>query len=140
MFCKNCGNMLNGNDAFCIKCGIKVENNSNKPKKNSNKIILVVIIIVLLFPLCIMYMGYNYRVNKKVELVSIPYANREIKKNTVITTDMISYMEVPKRYMEGEFYEDVSLIVGKCSNYNSVIAEGSLFYETLIYDCDYKDW
>ena len=43
MFCKNCGNKLNDNDKFCIKCGNEVQtniiSNNNLPQIKYNKIL-----------------------------------------------------------------------------------------------------
>ena len=72
-----------------------------------------------------------------VTLVRVPYANQTIQPKQLITTDMISYMEVPKAFLVGSYYSDANSIVGKYSNYNTIIAQGSLFYQPLLVDAKY---
>lgn len=99
--------------------------------KNTVTIIGVVICIFVL------YVGYNWRINQIVTLVRVPYANVNIQPKTLITTDMISYMEVPQAFLVGSYYSDANSIVGKYSNYNTIIAQGSLFYQALLVDSKY---
>lgn len=58
MYCKNCGNKLNDNDRFCIKCGNEVQtniisnNNLTQIKYNkllSNKFVCLMVVINLIF-------------------------------------------------------------------------------------------
>lgn len=99
--------------------------------KNTVTILGVVLCIVVL------YVGYNYRINQKVKLVQVPYANQTIQPKTEITMDMISYMNVPSSFLVGSYHKSSENIVGKYSNYNTMIAEGSLFYTDLIVDAKY---
>ena len=61
--------------------------------KNTVTIIGVVLCMILL------YVFYNVRINQKVALVRIPYANQTIQPKTEITSDMISYMEVAGAFL-----------------------------------------
>ena len=99
--------------------------------KNTVTILGVVLCIVILF------IGYNYRINQKVSLQKVPYANQTIQPKTEITNSMISYMSVPSSFLIGDFYDSADLIVGKYSNYNTMIANGSLFYKELVVDSKY---
>lgn len=99
--------------------------------KNTVTIIGVVICIFVL------YVGYNWRINQVVTLVRVPYANQTIQPKTLITTEMISYMEVPQAFLVGSYYSDANSIVGKYSNYNTIIAQGSLFYQPLLVESKY---
>ena len=94
--------------------------------KNTVTILGVVLCIVIL------YVGYNNRINEKVKLTRIPYAKVTIQPRTMITNDDIAYMNVPAEFLKGSYYKDINSIVGKYSNYNTVIAEGSIFYESLV--------
>ena len=96
--------------------------------KNTVTIIGVVLCIAIL------YFGYNYRINQKVSLTRVPYANQTIQPKTEITSAMISYMSVPASFLVGSYYKSSEDIVGKFSNYNTMIAEGSLFYTDLVID------
>lgn len=98
--------------------------------KNTVTILGVVLCLVIL------YIGYNYRINSKVELVEVPYAIETIQPRTYITKDMIGTMNVPKSFLVGEYYSNKSNIVGKYSNYNTIITKGSLFYTDLVVTAD----
>lgn len=99
--------------------------------KNTVTILGVILCIVIL------YLGYNYRINQKVTLTKVPYANQTIQPKTKITSDMVSYMNVPSSFLVGSYYKSADDIVGKYSNYNTMIAEGSIFYTDLVVDSKY---
>lgn len=99
--------------------------------KNTVTILGVVLCIVVL------YIGYNYRIDQKVTLTKVPYANQTIQPKTEITSDMVSYMNVPSSFLVGSYYNSADSIIGKYSNYNTMIAEGSLFYKDLLVDSKY---
>ena len=96
--------------------------------KNTVTILGVVLCLVIL------YIGYNFRINSQVELVQVPYAKVTIQPRTYITGDMIGTMNVPKAFLSGKYYSTVNSIVGKYSNYNTIISKGSLFYADLVVD------
>lgn len=99
--------------------------------KNTVTIIGVILCVIIL------YLGYNFRINQKVALVRVPYANQTIQPKTAITADMISYMEVAGEFVgNASYYSSEDDIIGKFSNYNTMIAEGSLFYTDLLIDED----
>ena len=95
---------------------------------NKNTVTILGVIICLV----ILYFGYNYRINSQVELVQVPYAKETIQPRTYITEDMIGYMNVPKSFLVGNYYTNGRNIVGKYSNYNTIIAKGSIFYNDLV--------
>lgn len=99
---------------------------------NKNTVTIFGVILCLL----ILYIGYNARINAKVELVEVPYAKETIQPRTFITNDMIAEMEVPKSFLVGKYYSTKDSIIGKYSNYNTIIAKGSLFYADLVVDAD----
>lgn len=45
-------------------------------------------------------------------------------------------MNVPKSFLVGNYYTNINSIVGKYSNYNTIIAKGSLFYSDLVVSGD----
>lgn len=96
--------------------------------KNKN----TVTILGVLACLVILYIGYNSRINSRTRLVDVFYANQTIQPKTLITEDMISKTSVPESFIKGEYYREYTDIVGKYSNYNTMIAEGSIFYTDLI--------
>lgn len=110
-----------------------MNNLSNSLKKFvSNKNTVTIIGVVL--AIVILYVGYNFRINQKVSLTRVPYANQTIQPRTEITSAMISHMDVPASFLKGSYFRSQEDIVGKFSNYNTIIAEGSLFYTDLVID------
>ena len=105
---------------------------SSMKKFVSNKNTVTILGIVLC--VVILYFMYNYRINQKVVLRNVPYANQTIQPRTKITSDMISYMSVPAAFLVGSYYKDSDSILGKFSQFNTIIAEGSLFYTDLLTD------
>ena len=103
-------------------------NNFKKFLKNKN----TVTILGVLACLVILYAGYTMRINKKTALVDVYYANQTIQPKTLITEDMISKTSVPESFILGTYYKNYKDIVGKYSNYNTMIASGSLFYSDLL--------
>lgn len=94
-----------------------------------------VTIIGVLLAVVILWVGYNWRINQAVELVTVPYAKVTIQPRKEITADMVGYMNVAKNFMgHAEYYSRQEDIVGKFSNYNTIISEGSLFYKPLLID------
>ena len=105
-------------------------NGLNKFLKNKN----TVTILGVLACLVILYAGYTMRINKKTALVDVYYANQTIQPKTKITDEMVSKTSVPEAFILGAYYKSYEQIVGKYSNYNTMIAEGSLFYTDLLVD------
>ena len=95
---------------------------------NKNTVTILGVILCLV----ILYLGYNYRINSAVKLVAVPYAKTTIQPRTYITKDMVGTMNVPESFLVGEYYTNVNNIVGKYSNYNTIIAKGSIFYTDLV--------
>ncbi|MDD5826687.1 MAG: SAF domain-containing protein [Bacilli bacterium] len=94
--------------------------------KNTVTIFGIILCVIILF------IGYYYRISQKVALTRVPYANQEIKPKTKITANMINYMNVPAAFLVGSYYNTQEDIVGKYSQYNTRIIEGSLFYKDLL--------
>ena len=103
---------------------------SSMKKFVSNKNTVTIIGVVLC--LVVLYLGYNMQINRKVALTKVPYANQTIQPKKEITSAMISYMNVPASFLVGSYYKSADDIIGKYSNYNTMIAEGSLFYTDLV--------
>ena len=94
--------------------------------KNTITILGVIVIVGLL------YFGYTYTINTQVKPVSIPVAAKEIQPRTLITEDMIKYIEMPEAGVSDRIVLSSRLIVGKYSNYNTVIPEGSMFFSSTL--------
>ena len=102
--------------------------NFKKFLKNKNTVTILGVIVCLV----ILYAGYTMRINNKTALVDVYYANQTIQPKTLITEEMVSKASVPESFILGTYYKNFSDIVGKYSNYNTIIAEGSLFYSDLL--------
>lgn len=142
MFCDKCGRMLNDSQA-CDVCN-KNYNMNNNSNKNSNSVIVLVLVLVILIlfigiGMRVLYVFYNMRINQKVVLSQIPYANQTIEPGVEITADMISYMEVPAEFLVGNYYSNVEDVVGMCSHPYTMVAGGSIFYTDMVINCDELD-
>lgn len=92
-----------------------------------------VTIIGLLLIIAILYFVYNNRIKAATNPVRIPVAKVTIQPKTLITADMVEYINVPAVSVKKNTIRTQSSIVGKYSNYNTMIPAGSMFYsETLI--------
>ena len=96
--------------------------------KNKNTVTILGVLLCLV----VLYVGYTTRINQKTALTTVYYANQTIQPKTEITKDMVSKMNVPTSFIKGTYYRNYNDIVGKYSNYNTMIAEGSIFYTDLL--------
>ncbi len=80
----------------------------------------------------VLLISYNIRVNQAVKPVKIPVAKQTIQPRRLITEDMIEYRNVPKGGLSGNYYDNPNLIVGKYSNVNSIIPQGSMFFKEAV--------
>lgn len=87
-----------------------------------------VTIIGVLLGVIVLYIGYNYRIKSAVNPVEVPYAKETIAPGVKITEDMVGTIEVPPAMLKGDAFQSSSDVIGKYSNADSVIPEGSLFY------------
>ena len=92
----------------------------------SNKNTLTIIMTIL--GILILYLGYTWRVNVATSPVSIPVAKVNIDQRTKITSDMITYIDVPNTMVGKNVIKSRMLITGMYTNYNVVIPKGSPFY------------
>ncbi len=91
---------------------------------NKNTVTILGVIIAMV----VLYLGYNRQVAAATNPVEVPYAKVTINPGVRITKDMIGYTKVPTKQIQGEVLTDVSKIINKFSNADSVIPKGSLFY------------
>ncbi len=94
--------------------------------KNTITILCVLAIVLILF------FGYRYRINQATRPVTVPYAKEEIQPRTLITEEMIGWVEIPNVMMKGNVVTNINEIVGMYANYNTVIPAGSLFYHNTL--------
>ena len=100
-------------------------NGLKKFLQNKNTVTVVGIVLVIF----VLYFAYNYRVSQATNPVSVPYAVKQISPGTQITEDMVGTRNVPPSMLEGNVIRTQSNVIDKYSNADTVIPQGSLFYE-----------
>lgn len=105
--------------------------------KNKNTVTILGVVAIIL----VLFFGYRYQINKQVSPVSgIPVAAQTIQPRTKITKDMVSTVDVAPIVLQDNVIRTKALVIGKYSNYNTVIPEGSMFYkDTIVSEEDLPD-
>ena len=105
--------------------------------KNNNTVTIIGVVAVI----GILYWGYNMQINNAVTPVrNIPVAVDTIQPRTKITKDMIEYVDVAPVVLSDNVIRVASQVIGKYSNYNTVIPQGSMFYQdTLVTEEELPD-
>lgn len=106
----------------------------NIKKFLSNKNTVTILGVVL--GIVVIYFAYNFRLNQAIKPQRMPYALVTIQPRTKITDKMIGYADVPPAMIKGKVIRNANLIIDKYSNYNTMIPEGSLFYDGTIVTAD----
>ena len=88
----------------------------------------VVTVIGVLLVLAILFWGYTSSIKKETNPVNVPIAAKKINPNTQITSEDITYAQVANRMVGENVLRSSALIVGKYTNLNVTIPEGSVFY------------
>lgn len=78
--------------------------------------------------LVILFIAYNYRVNKAINAIEVPYALREISAREEIKDEDVGVVKVASSLVTATVIRDKKNVVGKYVNYNTLIPAGSLFY------------
>lgn len=97
----------------------------------ANKNVVTILGAVLI--VIVLYAFYNYRVNRAIEPIKVPYARVTIGPRTEITNDMIAYVDIQQSALVGDVLTNPNTqIVGKYTDINCTIPAGSMFFkETL---------
>lgn len=97
--------------------------------KNKNTVTVIGVIAII----GILYWGYNYQINKQVSPVrNIPIAKQTIQPRTLITEEMVDYVDIAPIMLKNNVILASRLVVGKYTDYNTVIPEGSMFYKNVL--------
>lgn len=92
-----------------------------------------VTIIGVLAGIVVLWFFYNQRVNKAINPVKVPYANKNLVAQSEITDDDISFMSVSSDTLKvAKIITDKSKLVGKYVNVGTSIPEGGLFYQSQV--------
>lgn len=99
--------------------------------KNKNTVTIIGVILILV----ILFLGYQYQVNRAISPIrNVPVAAVNIQPRTEIEEDMLEFVDIPPVLMSDEVITSRALVVGKYTNYNSVVPQGSLFYRGVLVD------
>lgn len=98
----------------------------------SNKNTVTIIGILLGF--VVLYFAYQWRVSQAVTPVSVPYAKQEITSRTLITSDMVGTIQIPKSMVNSSnnIVTSSANVIGKYVSYGAIIPINSLFYNELL--------
>lgn len=99
-------------------------------------------ILGVLVGVVVLYLGYNWRVQKSIQPVKVPYANVTMHSGTKITADNIGYFDFPKQMISSmtNLNTDPGQIIGKLVSYDSTIPQyGFFFNENLLTEEEWPD-
>lgn len=94
--------------------------------KNTVTVLGVLVSIGLLWGL------YYYQIQKQVKPISVPVAAVTIQPRTQITSDMITYVEVPEAYISENVIRNEQELISKYADFNTLIPAGSMFYNETV--------
>ncbi len=95
---------------------------------NKNTVTVIGVIAIL----GLLYWGYNSTINSQVQPIRVPVANQTIQPRTLITDDMIRFIDVPTVAINNNVIRNQTSIVGKYTAVNTVIPEGSMFFNNVL--------
>jgi len=101
--------------------------------QNKNTVTILGVLVIIL----ILFFGYRYQINKMVSPVSnIPVAAETIQPRTLITSDMIDYIDVAPIVLQSNVIRNANQIINKYTAVNTVVPAGSMFYNNTVVDED----
>ena len=93
-----------------------------------------VTILGVLLGILVLYIGYNYRVKQATTPVRVPYAKEELSSRTLITSDMIGYMEVSSSVVKSSanLITNANQLINNYVAFGTTIPVNSMFYKSQI--------
>lgn len=93
-----------------------------------------VTILGVLLAILVLYIGYNYRVKQATTPVTVPYAKEELSSRTLITSDMIGYMEVSSSVVKNSanLITNASELINNYVSFGTTVPANSMFYKSQI--------
>ena len=88
----------------------------------------VVTVVGVLAALGILFFGYTSSIKKETQPISIPVAAKKINPKTQITSEDVTYVQVASRMVGNGVIRSSGEIIGKYTNVNVTVPEGSMFY------------
>lgn len=94
--------------------------------KNKNTVTIIGVILII----GILYFGYRTQIQNAVNPVrNIPVARQTIQPREEITKDKIEHIDVAPIMLTDDVYRVDAQVIGKYSNYNTLIPKGSMFFK-----------
>ena len=98
--------------------------------RNKNFVTIAGVIVIL----GLLYWGYSSQVKKAIAPIDVPVAAVTIQPRTEITAAMIETISIPSIAVVENVYRSASEIIGKYTAVNTVIPQGSMFYDQTVID------
>lgn len=101
---------------------------------NKNTVTIIGVILGIL----VLYIGYNYRVKQATTPVTVPYAKQEISSRTLITSEMIGYMEVSSSVVNSStnLITNAGDLINHYVAFGTTIPANSMFYKSQVLTSD----
>lgn len=96
----------------------------------------VVTVLGVLLVLAILFWGYTSSIKKETNPLNIPVAAKKINAKTQITSEDVTYAQVASRMVNEGVIRSSAQIIGKYTNINVTIPQGSVFYSDWIVEAD----
>lgn len=96
--------------------------------KNKNTVTILGVLAIIL----LLYIGYSTTVNGATNPILVPVASQTIQPRTEITADLIKTIQVPNIAVTSNVIRSKDNLLGKYTNVNSVIPEGSMFFTEMV--------
>ena len=96
--------------------------------KNKNTVTILGVVLII----GILYWGYTSQIREATKEISIPIAKRTIQPRELITKDDIETIKIPSIAVKKNVVRSTGLIIGKYAAINTVIPEGSMFYQNVL--------
>lgn len=98
--------------------------------RNKNTVTILGVVLII----GILYWGYTKQIKDATKEISVPVAKKTIQPRTLITKDDVEYINIPSIAVKSNVVTAAGQIIGKYTNVNSVIPEGSMFYKGVLID------
>ncbi len=95
---------------------------------NKNTVTVLGVIAIL----ALLYFGYSKTIESQVRPTRVPVASTTLQPRTLITDEVINYIEVPEAWISGNVIQNANSIIGKYTAVNTVIPAGSMFYSDVL--------
>lgn len=80
------------------------------------------------------FLVFNIALKKEINLIELPVVNTTIYPRSKISEEDISFIEVPKSFINENMYSDKDEIIGKYSDIQTHLPTSSPFYKEVLFD------